>query len=125
MIITKESKALLDILIGMESSREDGGVTFEQIMKDSGLDASTTRRLTTDLVEGRLADYIQNIVLAPGSPASRSKPIGITLTQRGFRYREIDHREKAERWKDRLVGFAFGVATPLLVELILWLIIGR
>ena len=124
MLITAGTKDALDKLISAKSNRSDGGYTFLEIQEIAALDSPTRDRIIKEMIQKNLAEYFYPEYIIPGGAGGKAKPKGIILTQDGFCYKELDHRERIERWKDRLSGFVLGIAASVVASLIISWITG-
>ena len=112
MIVDKETRRMLDTLNASTPDRPCRVFTFERIAELMSAELPDILPAINGLIKQDFAETAN--YKTPRGPV----PMGITLTQRGIKYRELLRLEAAERWKERLFGFISGVALTLLAALI-------
>lgn len=112
MLLDKESKAMLDLLLSSEPDKPRQSFSYEHICEISGKEEADMFRIVKGLVSNGFAEYAYRVT------SSGRKDAGIALTQSGVKYKELGRLERRERWKERFFGFVFGVATSVFAAII-------
>lgn len=118
MLIDKESREMLDLLLVSEPDCPHRAFSYDRICELSGLDEERMFPVVKGLVEKGLAEPAYRV-----SSAGR-RAAGIALTQSGIKYRELCRLERVERWKERAYGFVSGMLLTLLSGLIARIVAG-
>lgn len=118
MLIDKESREMLDLLIVSEPDCPRRSFSYDRICELSGLDEERMFPVVNGLVEKGLAEPAYRV-----SSAGR-RAAGIALTQSGIKYRELRRLERVERWKERAYGFISGVLLTALSGVIIQVVAG-
>ena len=113
MLIDKDTRKLLKLLNNSEPDFSRGIFSFEHILEISKMDEAKLSPIVKELEKQGLAEY---------AAYSSGMKIGIALTQRGKKYKELQRLESRERWKERIIGFVSGVLATVLSGLILELL---
>ena len=109
MILDKESKDMLDLLLTSKPDSPRNSFSYDYICEISSI---------KNLVKNGFAEYAYRV------SSSGQKDAGIALTQVGLKYKEINRLERRERWKERIAGFCFGVASSVIAAIIIKLTVG-
>ena len=110
MILDRESKTMLDNLISGEPDYARGTFSYEYICEQFHMDSDDVLRIAKELEKKGLVEYAR---------WSSGPSMGVLLTQAGKAYREINRLESKERWKERIIGFTFGVLSAVSIAVIL------
>lgn len=118
MLIDKESREMLDLLLVSEPDCPRRSFSYDRICELSGLDEERMFPIVKGLVEKGLAEP------AYRSSSAGRRDVGIALTQSGIKYRELRSLERRERWKERAYGFFSGVLLTILSGVIIQTVAG-
>ena len=109
-MIDKSSRAALDALIAGEPDRPQGVYSFQTALSLIPLDDVDAHRVIRSLLSSGLLDLAHD---------QKGNEAGVALSQRGFCYKELQKLESKARWKERIIGFVFGVLTSVAATSIL------
>ena len=118
MILDKESKDMLDLLLTSKPDSPRNSFSYDYICEISGIPEDDMFPIIKNLVKTGFAEYAYRV------SSSGRKDAGIALTQVGLKYKEINRLERRERWKERIAGFCFGVASSVIAAIIIKLTVG-
>ena len=117
MILDRESRKMLDLLISSEPDLPRRTFSYERICELSGKDPDDMFPIIKKLVSSGLAETGYAV-----TPSGKQHDRGIALSQDGRKYKEIGRLVRREQWKERIVGFVFGVLTSVAASLIIKLV---
>lgn len=118
MILDRESRKMLDLLISSEPGLPRRTFSYERICELSGKDPDDTFPIIKKLVSSGLAETGYAV-----TPSGKRFDRGIALNQDGRKYKEIGRLERRQRWKERLIGAGVTLLVWALQELIRYLTI--
>lgn len=110
MIIDESSRAALDALISGKPDLPKGVYSFQAALSLIPLDEVAAQRVIRSLLSSGLLELAHD---------QRGNEAGVALSQRGLCYKELQKLESKARWKERVIGFAFGVLTSVVATAIL------
>lgn len=110
MILDKSSRILLDALISAEPDFPLGIYSVQSALSVIPLCETDALRIIRSLCSAGLLERAHD---------QNGHEIGIALTQSGFCYKEVKALEARARWKERIIGFVFGVLTSVVATAIL------
>jgi hypothetical protein len=113
MKLTKNHKILLDIAIKNPPNLQSRFYTLDYIC-----------RFAQDWDSFIVFSIVNNLVEINAAGWGDKQHTAFYLNETGREYRQIDHLEKAERWKERAYGFVSGVLISVLGGAILKLLLG-
>ena len=100
---------MLDNLISGTPDYPRGTFSYGHICEAFKIGEDDMFRIVKGLEEKKLVEYAR---------WSKGPSMGVALTQAGKAYKELRSLEARERWKERLLGFLFGVASSVLIAFI-------
>lgn len=100
---------MLDNLISGTPDYPRGTYSYDHICEAFKIDEDDMFRIVKGLEEKKLVEYAR---------WSSGPSMGVALTQAGKTYKELRFLAARERWKERLLGFLFGVASSVLIAFI-------
>lgn len=110
MIIDESSRAALDALISGEPDLPKGVYSFQSALSLIPLDEVAAHRVIRSLLSSGLLELAHD---------QKGNEAGVALSQRGLCYKELQKLETKARWKERIIGFVFGVLTSVVATAIL------
>lgn len=118
MILDKESKDMLDLLLTSKPDSPRNSFSYDYICEISGIPDDDMFPIIKNLVKNGFAEYAYRV------SSSGRKDAGIALTQVGLKYKEINRLERKERWKERAFGFFSGILITVIGGIILSWFVG-
>lgn len=115
MFLDKESKKMLDNLIAGTPDFPRDTYSYDYICDAFAIEEDSMFRIVKGLETKGLVEY---------AFWSSDESMGITLTQAGIAYKEIQQLETWAKWKERIYGFISGVAVTVLAGFIIKLFAG-
>lgn len=112
MKLDAQSKQMLELLRSSEPDGPRKSFSYQRICEISKLEEDDMFPIVKWLVSRGFAEYAYRTL------ATEKRDVGIVLTQAGLKYKEYVDMSRKERWIERAIGFAFGVASSFFAALI-------
>lgn len=113
MKLSSDCKNVLDVLHVLKPNNGVRFYTLEYVFHNVG----------NSLSPDALLAVLDTLASAEAIVWGDKQHTAFALTELGRSYKEIDHLERKERWKERFYGFVFGVLTTVIAAVILKLIL--
>ena len=115
MLLDKETKRALDAIMTAQPVSPRHSYSYPYLCEVLSLDEDSMFPVVKNLVEKGLAEYAYAI------NSRGRRDVGIALKQDGLKYKELNHLERRERWKERFIGAGVTILIWALQELIKFL----